>query len=266
MKPAASFYNTRLRKVSAGLSAFTLTELLLVIAIIGILAVLLLTAVSQAKGRALRIQCVNNLHQLGVGLQTILADNHSYPLLISQTNKTNPEFDRLWIGQLERQGLGVSNPETNFYQKGVWFCSSAQWSASMLRSDPKYLHYYGYNDDRVGANLQPINPTNQFGLQGHYNPITHTYSPIAESEVVAPSDLMAIGDSFDASILFMRRNLATLEGFGNTLTRHQGRANVVFCDGHVESPTLQFLFEDTSDATLSRWNRDQQPHRERLTP
>jgi hypothetical protein len=27
---------------------------------------------------------------------------------------------------------------------------------------------------------------------------------------------------------------------------------------------LQFLFEDTSDAALVRWNRDHQPHRERL--
>ncbi len=43
-------------------------------------------------------------------------------------------------------------------------------------------------------------------------------------------------------------------------------ANVAFCDGHVESPTLQFLFADTSDAALSRWNRDHQPHRERLAP
>ena len=48
--------------------------------------------------------------------------------------------------------------------------------------------------------------------------------------------------------------------------RHQGKANVVFCDGHVESPTLQFLFADTSDAALSRWNRDHLPHREKLSP
>jgi hypothetical protein len=34
----------------------------------------------------------------------------------------------------------------------------------------------------------------------------------------------------------------------------------------VESPTLQFLFEDTSDEALSRWNRDDQPHREKLSP
>jgi len=45
----------------------------------------------------------------------------------------------------------------------------------------------------------------------------------------------------------------------------KGKANVVFCDGHVESPTLQFLFEDTSDASLSRWNRDHLPHREKLS-
>jgi hypothetical protein len=32
-----------------------------------------------------------------------------------------------------------------------------------------------------------------------------------------------------------------------------GKANVVFCAGHVESPTLPFLFEDTSDAALARW-------------
>ncbi|MEI7534554.1 MAG: H-X9-DG-CTERM domain-containing protein [Verrucomicrobiae bacterium] len=44
------------------------------------------------------------------------------------------------------------------------------------------------------------------------------------------------------------------------------KANMVFCDGHVESPTLQFLFEDTRDAALVRWNRDHLPHREKLSP
>ena len=41
---------------------------------------------------------------------------------------------------------------------------------------------------------------------------------------------------------------------------------MVFCDGHVESPTLQFLFTDTSAAALIRRNRDHQSHRDRLVP
>jgi prepilin-type processing-associated H-X9-DG protein len=76
--------------------------------------------------------------------------------------------------------------------------------------------------------------------------------------------MMAIGDGFEPTAVFARRNLEDLEEFGNTLTRHQGKANVVCCDGHVESPTLRLLFEDTSDAALVRWNRDHLPHRDRL--
>jgi prepilin-type processing-associated H-X9-DG protein len=125
--------------------------------------------------------------------------------------------------------------------------------------------YYGYNADIFGTTMQRNNPNEQFGLQGHYNPVTHTYLPVAESEVAVPSDMIAIGDGFDPNGILMRRSLASLDEFGNTRARHQGKANVVFCDGHVESPTMQFLFEDTSDAALARWNRDHLPHREKLS-
>jgi prepilin-type processing-associated H-X9-DG protein len=39
-------------------------------------------------------------------------------------------------------------------------------------------------------------------------------------------------------------------------------ANVVFCDGHVEGPTIKALFYDPSDQSLCRWNKDNQPHRD----
>jgi prepilin-type processing-associated H-X9-DG protein len=88
--------------------------------------------------------------------------------------------------------------------------------------------------------------------------------------------MMAIGDGFyggngiigDGSYS-LHRTYGVTDYFGSTkrsYARHQGKANVVFCDGHVESPTLQFLFEDTSDGALSRWNRDHLPHREKLSP
>ena len=57
-------------------SAFTLVELLVVIAIIGILGTLLLTAISQAKGRAQRLQCANHLRQLGLALNGFVQENH----------------------------------------------------------------------------------------------------------------------------------------------------------------------------------------------
>jgi prepilin-type processing-associated H-X9-DG protein/prepilin-type N-terminal cleavage/methylation domain-containing protein len=227
-------------------SAFTLTELLVVIAIIAILVALLLPTLSHAKGRAQRGQCVSNLHQLGVGLQTFLADHHAYPVLILSTNAADP--GRSWAGQLELEGLGINRFETNFYEDGVWHCPAAKWP------DHTGKISYGYNDDYSLRH----DPTNQFGLQGHWNVATHSFQPIVESEVAVPSDMMAIGDSHDG--IFTRRTLAHFERFGNIVTRHQGKANVLFCDGHVESPTVKFLFEDTTDAALSRWNRDHRPH------
>ncbi len=227
-------------------TAFTLIELLVVIAIIGILAALLLPTIAHSKRKAQQIQCVSNLHQLGLALYAYLADNHTYPSYPA------------WCEQLQGQGLRISKGATPWLERGVWRCPSAHFYNDFAARGITTV-CYGYNAYGV---LRVGNTATALGLLGHTG--SGAKAPIRESEVTNPSDMMTIGDSFDATITFMRAPLNDLMREGNTLSRHQGKANVVFCDGHVESPTLKFLFEDTADAALSRWNRDHLPHRDRL--
>jgi len=242
-------------------SGFTLVELLVVIAIIGILAALLLPALSRSMQRAHQIHCINNLCQIGIGIQNFVADNHSYPTFRGGTNDSDNNAG-LWFRQIECGGFDNSKPKKNFFNNGVWLCPSAKIN--------DFNTSYGYNTFGVApvgytgaASKKPQNIP--LGFEGFYNGRSPLI-PVKESEVASPSDMMAVGDSINGGLDFMRETWYISQKKWNASTLHQGCANVVFCDGHVESPTLQILFEDTSDAALVRWNRDHLPHREKLSP
>ncbi len=170
----------------------------------------------------------------------------------------------------------------------VWHCPAASRpSNSTWNSHMNWVYNeYGYNAYGLGS----LASTNSLGLAeywwiGSSNKPAGSISRIQESEVVSPGEMYAIGDAFFGGPDVVRDGVGILgrasasmilshgsaeydfsEATKRSYARHQGCANVAFCDGHVESLTLKSLFQDTNDTALACWNRDHLPHREKLGP
>ncbi len=202
--------------------AFTLVELLTVIAIIAILAALLLPAVTRSQMRAKRIVCVNDLGQMGLAFQIFMHDHASkFPMQVPMSDGGSQEFVQ------------------NGYAVGGEF-------------------YFSYRHFQVLSN--EIAVTRILTCPADTRPPAANFSVLLNTNLSYFIGVNA-DYSRPGSVLVGDRNIANVTqpnpsivhgGAGNQLRwtkeLHESKGNVLFADGHVEEWTPVLLSASPNNA------------------
>ncbi len=228
--------------------AFTLLELLVVIAIIAILAALLLPVLSSAKRKAAQTQCQNNLKQLGLGMEMYVNDNSdTFPGIASRHYGYHAEDWIYWrtntalYPPFEKSPILTSIPGL---QKPSLRCPLDISDVDRLNSTQfqdgygPYLFSYsfnGYGLDNNGHNL---------GMSSVIDSSSGTLQsrPFKEGGVRNPANKVMLAEepglrSENGALINDGRWEAAVDLLTN---QHGGKGDVTFADGHVMAVNEDF--------------------------
>lgn len=209
-------------------SAFTLVELLVVVAIIAVLAALLLPALSAGKAAARRAQCVDHMRQLGLAAQMYWHDSEgeTFRYLTGATNGGK----LYWFGWLKPGAEGWREFDATqgalysyVQESGVTLCPAFDYSGTLYKFKARgaacsygYNRYLGQSSLNVSCLTRPSD-TVLFADAAQVNDFQDPASPehpLLEEFYYVDADEGA--------------------GYPNAHFRHQRLANAVFGDGHVD--------------------------------
>jgi len=213
------------------LAAFTLVELLVVIAVIAALAALLLPALVRGKAAAQKARCLSNVRQLGLAAQMYWDDNGGNTFRYSGAVTNAGQI--YWFGWLgpgaEGQRpfdatLGALYPYLQ--GRGVEICPALNYALPEFKLKAAGAAFgYGYNltlspaPSRPPFNIHKLGRPSELVLQADAAQINTFQPPASPTNPMLEEWYYISNDTNQPNAHF----------------RHAQRANVVFCDLHVAS-------------------------------
>jgi prepilin-type N-terminal cleavage/methylation domain-containing protein len=216
--------------------AFTLMELLLVIAIIAVLAALLLPALSSAKMKGQRINCLNNLGQLALAVQMYVADNSGKLPENNPASTDLAQATNTWV----TGNMKIDYQATNqlLIQQGKLFPYAPHLSLFRCPAD---------GSRSLGAQrVRSFSMNSWIGsrtMQENFSPKAfRTFVRDSELAAAGPARLWMLIDEHEASIddaSFLVTMDDRLPFVDFPATRHQRSFGLEFADAHVEAYKLR---------------------------